>query len=265
MPSITFHANNQDWLTADYSDDPDLINHTSGSGLGFFGGGFGISVPVGDYQSSTYVTNANGTASGVRCSNIKYVENEDDNQCLIQTNDISAATGVSGIPNFQAPLNIRFTHDDPAGVRVQNCKLRIFDRNDINQHATGVTTQVYEVRHPNPVEGTDFANKIGPLKFRGDDDVHVWEEYVDGQPMADYIMTPGPGPSGLNASSDETRLPEDSPGSNVSTGGGYTNYIARSGNSCRSTRHDWYVALSASPDSIGSKTDFGLYFTLEYL
>ena len=33
----------------------------------------------------------------------------------------------------------------------------------------------------------------------------------------------------------------------------------------QSLQHDWYVALSASPESIGSKTDFGLYFTLEYL
>jgi hypothetical protein len=30
-------------------------------------------------------------------------------------------------------------------------------------------------------------------------------------------------------------------------------------------RHDWYVALSAEPNTIGSKTQYGLYFTLEYL
>ena len=31
------------------------------------------------------------------------------------------------------------------------------------------------------------------------------------------------------------------------------------------TQHDWYVAISASPDSIGSKTQYGLYVELEYL
>jgi hypothetical protein len=31
------------------------------------------------------------------------------------------------------------------------------------------------------------------------------------------------------------------------------------------TQHDWYLILAASPDSIGSKTQFGLYFELEYL
>ena len=30
-------------------------------------------------------------------------------------------------------------------------------------------------------------------------------------------------------------------------------------------RHDWYACISASPDSIGSKTLYGLYTSLEYL
>ena len=38
-----------------------------------------------------------------------------------------------------------------------------------------------------------------------------------------------------------------------------------SGASTSDDRHDWYVAASASPDSIGSKTQFGLYFSMEYL
>lgn len=37
------------------------------------------------------------------------------------------------------------------------------------------------------------------------------------------------------------------------------------GSDTTDTRHDWYTAISASPDSIGSKTDFGLYVELEYL
>jgi hypothetical protein len=31
------------------------------------------------------------------------------------------------------------------------------------------------------------------------------------------------------------------------------------------TQHDWYLVLSASPDSIGSKTLYGLWVSLEYL
>ena len=255
MPTITFHANNTESLGADPLVAPDLIEHTAGSGLGFFGGGFGISVPVGDYQTTTFVTNSNGTASGVRCSNLKFEGTSvgfASSGVVVQSD--STTTGTSGVPNVAAPLNIRFTHDE--GVRVQNCKLRIFDRNDISQHASGVTTKVYEVRHPNPIQSDDVAAGTGPLKFRGNVGEHQWVEYTDGFTMEDYALTPGPGPSGLNTSSDDT-IPADD--------GTYVNWISQSGESCRATRHDWYLGLSASPDTIGSKTDFGLYFTLEYL
>lgn len=31
------------------------------------------------------------------------------------------------------------------------------------------------------------------------------------------------------------------------------------------TRHDWYLCISPSPTSVGAKTQFGLYFELQYL
>ena len=37
------------------------------------------------------------------------------------------------------------------------------------------------------------------------------------------------------------------------------------GNTGQYTQHDWYLAITASPDSIGSKTQYGLYVELEYL
>jgi hypothetical protein len=44
-----------------------------------------------------------------------------------------------------------------------------------------------------------------------------------------------------------------------------TSGFSPNGPSTSDTRHDWFFALSASPNSIGSKTQFGLYFSLEYL
>lgn len=41
--------------------------------------------------------------------------------------------------------------------------------------------------------------------------------------------------------------------------------IRPNGSSTTDDQHDWYIALSASPTSIGSKTLFGLYFSVEYL
>jgi len=41
--------------------------------------------------------------------------------------------------------------------------------------------------------------------------------------------------------------------------------IRVSGSNTTEAQHDWYICLSASPTSIGSKTNFGIYFTTEYL
>lgn len=246
MATITFHTND---FGAAATDDPTLIEHTQGSGLGFFGGTFGISVPVGEYQDSTQVVNANGTQSGVKASNTKYIKD-----FILEGSGINwngAEYGSSGVPNYAAPLNIRFTNDE--GVRVQNCRLRIFDRLDVSNHASGVTTQVYEIRHPHAVPGDDALK--GPLAHRAIL-THEWQTYLPGTSMTDMDLTSGPGPSGLNTVPGDPLPAQD---------GIYTNYISESGDACRATRHDWYIALSASPDNIGSKTDYGLYFTLEYL
>jgi hypothetical protein len=254
MATITFNANGHSassaYATA-YDDDPAVINHVSGSGVGFFGGGFGISVPVAQYQDSSYVTNSNGTASGIKLNNTKYVSVSG------LSHNGGGTAGTSGVPNYHAPLNIRFEHSE--AVRVQNCKMRIFDRNDIAKHASGVTTQVLEVRHPHPVAVHNTGS--GSLVYRGLDN-YGWTSFDSPEDMADLAFTASPGMSGLNTSAAEVL-----PSANIVGGGadGYINWLTNEGSAHQSTRHDWYVSLSASPDSIGSKTDYGLYFTLEYL
>ena len=66
MAEIKFYAN---ILNAGSTE----IAHTQGSGLGFYGTSFGISVPVGSQQSSTYVTNADGTSQGAQLNNTAMV------------------------------------------------------------------------------------------------------------------------------------------------------------------------------------------------
>jgi len=250
MARIEFFTNNESVGIGQYNNPPTLIGHGAGSGLGFFGGSFGVSVPVNSYQIATYVTDATGTDEDIQAYNNRYDTTAAASNSGMIINE-SATIGNSGCPNYQSTLNIRFTNDDY--VRVQNCRLRIFDRNDIDTHAQGVTTKVYEVRHPNPVQGVDNR-----LHLRGVTDEHAWVEYMDdGGAPDDMVLTSSPGASGMNTDSNAANPPEFD--------GGYRNWEFQDGANHQAKRHDWYVALSASPDSIGSKTDYGLYFTLEYL
>ena len=252
MADIKFYANENSIAGGD---DSSLIAHTAGSGLGFFGDGFGISVAVGQYQGTTFVTNGDGTTSGIRCKNTKWETNASHPNSGVVANGTSVTTGLSGMPNYYAPLRVTFTHDDQ--VRVQNCKLRIFDRNDISKQASGVTTKVFECRHPHPVEGHAIAAAgTGTLTHRAVSNFQ-WAEYDPTEAMTDLAFTASPGMSGLNTAAGET-LP-------ATAADGNKNWVYNEGAAHKSTRHDWYVAMSASPDSIGSKTKYGLYFTLEYL
>lgn len=248
MAEITFHANQNGMAS---SDDATLIEHAGGSGLGFFGGGFGISVPVGQYQDTSYVTNGDGTASGVRVNNTKWASSNVIPNSGVSANG-GATIGLSGMPNYYAPLRISFSHSE--AVKVQNCKLRIFDRNDISKPASGVTTKVFECRHPQPNEAHN--GQSGTLAFRGVSNF-AWSEFDPAEAQFDLDFTPSPGMSGLNTSAAET-LPSG-------LADGSINWLTNQGAAHESLRHDWYVAMSASPDSIGSKTQYGLYFTLEYL
>ena len=248
MAEITFHANQNGMAS---SDDATLIEHAGGSGLGFFGGGFGISVPVGQYQDTTYVTNGDGTSSGVRVNNTKWVSSVSIPNSGVSANG-GATIGLSGMPNYYAPLRVTFSHSE--AVKVQNCKLRIFDRNDISKPASGVSTKVFECRHPQPNEAHN--GQSGTLAMRGVSNF-AWSEFDPAEAQFDLDFTASPGMSGLNTSAAET-LPSG-------LADGSINWLTNQGAAHESTRHDWYIAMSASPDSIGSKTQYGLYLSLIHI
>lgn len=200
----------------------------NGSGLGFFGdSGFGSSVQVGAYQGTTFVTNGIGTKQGAQGQNVKFL-----NAGSGVLGAAGSGIGLQAIPNYQSSLNVRFTHG--SAVKTQNCELRIYDRSSINNAASGVTTKAAEIIHPDVLQRT-FAD--GVLVGSGDDQ---WTTPAGSATVVEFA--PSPGISG---------------------------FYAGNGTSTISTRpdaqHDWYAALSSSPDSIGSKTQYGLYFALEYI
>lgn len=206
MATIAFYATNQS---------SSVINNLAGSGLGFFGGGFGYSVEVGSYQDSTFITNGAGTAEGPQINNVQYL-----NAMSGIVNGASSGVILTSIPNALATLNIRFTHS--TAVKTQNAKLRIYDRSNINNAASGVTTKVAEIIHP---------TTSGVVNGSGDS---TWLTPVGSSVIMDLVA--GPGISGVSPS-----------GSNTSE-----------------LQHDWYVVISASPDSIGSKSLYACYCELEY-
>jgi len=193
-----------------------VINALAGSGLGFFGAGFGFSVEVGTYQGTTFITDGNGVNQGPQADNVKW-----QNIGSGIVNSASSGIPLISIPNYQASLNPRFTHT--SAVKTQNVKLRIYDRSSINNPAVGVTTKVAELIHPTL---TQFPIGSGDT---------TWETPTGSSVIMSLVASPGM--SGLRPNGAQTTA----------------------------DRHDWYLALSASPDSIGSKTSYGLYVELEYL
>tara|TARA_Y100001937_G_scaffold31517_2_gene45129 strand:- start:1287 stop:1928 length:642 start_codon:yes stop_codon:yes gene_type:complete len=213
MATIDFYIN-----TAGFNYDIDV----SGSGLGFFGAlGYGQSVQVGQYQGTTFVTNGAGTIKGPQAGNIKFLNTGSG---IVGT--ATSGIGLKAIPNYQSTVNIRFTHT--SAVKVQNCEMRIFDRSNTNNAASGVTTKVAEIIHPAVLQTTTGS---------GDE---AWITPKGSGTVVNFAASPGP--------------------SGIMAGDGVTEISTKA-----DTRHDWFAAMSASPDSIGDKTSFGMHFALEYI
>lgn len=206
MAEIKFYA----------GEDFDLTEIASGSGLGFYKDTFGGSIPVSEWNTRTYITNANGNIEGPEVDNVIWAHAQSG--ILGQS---GTAIQLTKIPNYKATLNVRFTHT--SAVKTSNAELRIFDRSNINNGPSGVTCMVAEIIHPDTVQNNNGS---------GDS---TWIDAAGSGTTVDLVASPGT--SGLSPSGVDTT----------------------------DTRHDWYLAISASPDSVGSKTQFGAYVSLEYL
>ena len=260
MATITFLA----------GEGSESIHHLQGSGLGFYGTTFGSSVQIGSFQGSTFVTNADGTTQAQDADNIQYVSSHSG---IYKGNPETKS--VLLVPSSRSTLNVRFDHT--SAVNVQNAQLRVYDRENINYPASGVRTMIAEMSNPvNTFPTTDAGS--GDALWWGDDERYTYTnkngvvfvggangdarinstsggtlETVGGTGTIVPLMD-NPGSGGRLIGDDDTFLGKDSRSSNAMFGGTGVDM-----------RHDWFVSLSASPTSIGSKTKYGLYFSLEYL
>ena len=141
--------------------------------------------------------------------------------------EIPVATNLhlQDIPNQQSTLRVRFTHG--SAVQVQNVELRIYDRVTITVGASGVTTKAYETLHPSALQTGLLGSGTTSWTTPAGSGVTLG-------------LAQSPGESGLYAGNGAASVHQD-------------------------VIHDWYVCLAARPDSIGSKTQYGMYVSLEYL
>lgn len=131
------------------------------------------------------------------------------------------------IPNYQSTLNIHLSNTTP--VRTQNAQLYIYDRTSTGNAPTGVTCYVCPIIHPDTSQATTGSGSTN------------WElpagtSYVNMSVYSNQVLF-SPGLSGYGVN----------------------------GGSTVDMNHDWYADLSASPNSVGAKTLFGLWFQTEYL
>lgn len=131
------------------------------------------------------------------------------------------------IPNYQGTLNVRFTNS--TACRTTNAQLFIYDRVSTSNAPSGVLCAVNHLIHP------------GATQVAGGSGLSQWEFPAGSSYVNCSVLANGnafsPGTSGLSPN-----------------GGATTD-----------TQHDWYFAMSSSPTSIGSKTQFGALFSTEYL
>lgn len=300
----------------------------NGSGLGFYGsGGFGTSVPLLEYQKTTFLTNSDGTSNGGQTRNVEYISGIWGSSGCRLANTASNTGMLVNLNNTESTLMIHFDHT--SSVKVQNAQLRIYDRlNNIDNPATGVITKVAEIVNFNGSSytswlsspGSDFTTAIGSgdafwwgapwldaATYEGASIRPYYENSVgvkfynftssmdsanSGNPDSRISSLAYPGKATVGGSGLIVPL-LDSPcsgGRGLATGNLYpkfTQYVNTTyqtnlgvgspvvgtgasnkpytyGGTSGDFRHTWRVAISAAPLSVGSKTQYALYVSLEY-
>lgn len=171
--------------------------------VGFYGGSFGLSIRVGEYNDNTYRTNSDGSSNGGLMPNLKFA-----NSTGAYVSTEITATELLEVENTEATLKVQLTTD--TSVATQNTKFRSYDRSSINSDPSGVTVRAAEIRK-------------------------------------DQALVRGSGDSSWTAIA------------------GSGSVLSLDDQSDPATTHNWWIGLTATPDSIGEKTNFAFYFETEFV
>lgn len=117
------------------------LNDLAGSGLGWYGSNYPDGIVVGQYNETTYITNAAGNALyPVKVDNVKYIH-PSSGQLAGNDNRV-----LQAIPNYLSTLNVRFTNG--TAVKVNNAQGRFFNRSDLNAPPSGIAIKIAPIIHP---------------------------------------------------------------------------------------------------------------------
>ncbi len=291
-----------------------------GSGLGFYGSTFGSSVQIGAYQTKTFITNSTGSTNGGNAYNVKY----GDHPATGISEYVNSGIPIVRINGYYRTLDIHFDHTSE--VNVQNAQLRIYDRTNVNNPASGVNTKVAEIINFDAKTYTSWLSAPGPgntsSECHGSGDLFWWGEAWPAANVSRnyYLNSVGTkfynGTTSDAATNGDSRLSGitggddtvggtgvivplvNSPGSggrflnqqydigakkfapkwkqyyntsallnvpNIGAAGEEDSTYQTYGGTGVDRKHTWRVALSATPLSIGSKEQYGVYVSLEYL
>lgn len=139
----------------------DDITLDAGEALGFFGpDGFGDPISLNQYNGRTFITTPSGTTEYEECDNCKYLDAS--GVILGQT-----GSGISllKLPNYQATMNIRFTHSE--NVITQNAKLTIY-QGDSSLPTSGIDVMAAEIIHTSRVQDATGAGDSAWIAMSGD-------------------------------------------------------------------------------------------------
>jgi hypothetical protein len=196
-----------------------------GSGLGFYGdAGFDAPVPLGQFQGRTFVTNSSGTVEGFECNNTK----------LYAGGSFSGVAGVSGVIVGQAG----------SGIPLRSLPNFLATLNIRFAHDEAVRTQNATVYIHDGI--TRSASPSG-LRCYCAEIIHP-----------DQVQSPtGTGEEAWIEAHGEDSVIDliDSPG---------TSGLRSDGALTVDTRHDWYLAISATPTIPGDK-QYGFTVELNYI
>jgi len=115
--------------------------------LGYFGaGGFGFSVPINTFQSTSFSTDSNGASLSGQVPNLTFASTTGAFVAGETSARPLSAAGSGSIQMSESTLHIQFDSTDIGPTQVQNIVFRATDQGNISANPSGVDVFAFELK-----------------------------------------------------------------------------------------------------------------------